>query len=379
MMAAGTAHMRMREHSTVTRSDQAELRRDARRTGPAVKSLRASPPGRVPAASQDKYRTSAPVPVDDFPPPAELALERRRGSEPSMSRPPRITRPAVRRSRGPLREEADRPGRMGREDPPTPAPRGSMGHRRQLRGRAVPAEVRRDELAAPRPLRPGSQGDAPADRQSSEAVPPTVWRSGGTWAVGRARFVSPATPSECSPDSDPSTMRRCNRRSIGSDYQKSDGGWHCFRSRTGTLDGWEALAGFAAIPEAKRSAAMHRAIERGAEFYLERGLLREGRTPYAPWMRLHYPVHYYYDLLVGVDVLTSLGYGDDPRMRLPLGRLAGKRNRDGTWNLDALHPDTEDPNYQIRGPFYPFGLEVPGRPSRWITATALIALQRAGR
>jgi len=35
-MAAGTAHMRMREHSTVTRSDQAELRRDARRTGPAV-------------------------------------------------------------------------------------------------------------------------------------------------------------------------------------------------------------------------------------------------------------------------------------------------------------------------------------------------------
>src|SRR5256885_9768434 len=93
-------------------------------------------------------------------------------------------------------------------------------------------------------------------------------------------------------------------------HQKSDGGWHCFRSRTGTLDGWEALAGFAAIPEAKRSAAMHRAIERGAEFYLERGLLREGRTPYAPWMRLHYPVHYYYDLLVGVDVLTSLGYGD---------------------------------------------------------------------
>src|SRR6059058_3972318 len=68
-----------------------------------------------------------------------------------------------------------------------------------------------------------------------------------------------------------------------------------------------------------------------------------------------------------VDMLTALGYGDDPRMRSPLGRLEGKRNRDGTWNLDALHPDTEDPNYQIRGPFYPFGLEVPGRPSRWIT------------
>ncbi|HEV8595091.1 MAG TPA: hypothetical protein VGR51_06135, partial [Thermoplasmata archaeon] len=162
-------------------------------------------------------------------------------------------------------------------------------------------------------------------------------------------------------------------------HQKEDGGWHCFRSRTGTLDCWEALAAFAAIPPAKRSAAVDRAIERGAEFYLERGLLREGPKPYAPWLRLHYPVHYYYDLLVGLDTLTSLGYGGDRRMRAALHRLERIRNRDGSWNLDAHHPDTEDPNYQFRGPFYPFGLEVPGRPSRWITTTALLALERAGR
>ncbi|MGI0148526.1 MAG: hypothetical protein ACREDF_03205, partial [Thermoplasmata archaeon] len=154
-------------------------------------------------------------------------------------------------------------------------------------------------------------------------------------------------------------------------HQKADGGWHCFRSRTGTLDCWEALAAFAALPAGRRTPAIERAIERGAEFYLDRGLLREGRTPYAPWMRLHYPVHYYYDLLVGLDVLTSLGYGDERRMRPALDKLQGMRNRDGSWNLDAHHPDSEDPNYQIRGPFYPFGLEVPGRPSRWITTTAL--------
>ncbi len=82
-------------------------------------------------------------------------------------------------------------------------------------------------------------------------------------------------------------------------HQKADGGWHCFPSRTGTLDAWEALAAFAALPPGARSAGILRAIERGADFYLDRGLLREGRTPYAPWSRLHYPVHYYYDLLVG--------------------------------------------------------------------------------
>jgi len=161
-------------------------------------------------------------------------------------------------------------------------------------------------------------------------------------------------------------------------HQKEDGGWHCSPSRKGTLDAWEALSAFAALPPTTRSAAVLRAIERGAEFYLDRGLLREGR-PYAPWTRLHYPVHYYYDLLVGLDVLTALGYGDDPRMRPALDRLEAMRNRDGSWNMDALHPDTEDPDYQFRGPFYPLGLEVPGRPSRWITTTALLVLKRAGR
>lgn len=161
-------------------------------------------------------------------------------------------------------------------------------------------------------------------------------------------------------------------------HQKKDGGWHCFRSSTGTLDSWEALAAFAALPPAARTPEIRRAIERGAEFFLKRRLFREGPT-YRPWFRLHYPVHYYYDILVGLDFLTSLGYADDPRMRPALDRLESMRNRDGSWNMDALHPDTEDPNHQFRGPFYPLGLEVPGRPSRWITTTALAVMKRAGR
>jgi len=162
-------------------------------------------------------------------------------------------------------------------------------------------------------------------------------------------------------------------------HQKADGGWHCFPSRTGTLDAWEALSAFAALPPKARSGPVLRAIERGAEFYLDRHLFREGRKLYGPWFRLHYPVHYYYDLLVGLDVLTSLGYADDPRMRPALDRLEAMRNRDGSWNMDALHPDSEDPEYQVRGPFYPLGLEVAGRPSRWITTNAMVVMKRTGR
>ncbi len=161
--------------------------------------------------------------------------------------------------------------------------------------------------------------------------------------------------------------------------QKPDGGWHCFPSKTGTLDGWEGMAAFAAVPEDLRSSEVEESIERGAEFYLDRGLLREGQGRYAPWERLHYPVHYYYDLLVGLDFLTALGYGHDKRIRPALDLLERMRNPDGTWDLDRLHPDSEDPNYPIRRSYYPFGLEIPGTPSRWITTTALLVLKRAGR
>ncbi len=160
--------------------------------------------------------------------------------------------------------------------------------------------------------------------------------------------------------------------------QKPDGGWHCFRSARGTLDAWEALAAFAELPEDRRSPEVRRSIERGAEFYLERRLLHDG-APYAPWRRLHYPRHYFYDFLVGLEVLTRLGYGSDRRLREPLDLLEERRREDGTWNLDAHHPDSEDPTYQPRGPFYPFGLEMAGHRSRWITTSALAVLKRAGR
>jgi hypothetical protein len=163
-------------------------------------------------------------------------------------------------------------------------------------------------------------------------------------------------------------------------HQKADGGWHCFRSRSGTLDGWEAMAAFAALPAGLRSKKVDSAIEKGAEFYLDRGLLREGKRAYDPWSRLHFPAHYYYDVLVGLDMLTALGYGDDPRLGPPLDLLESKRNADGSWNIDASHPDlpSSEP-YQPRLPIYPFVLEYPGRPSRWLTLTALVCLQRAGR
>ena len=159
--------------------------------------------------------------------------------------------------------------------------------------------------------------------------------------------------------------------------QREDGGWNCSQGTPGTLDGWEAMAAYAALPRSKRSHRIEQSISRGAEFYLERRLFREGRK-YLPWFRFHYPNHIYYDILVGLDMITKLGFADDPRLEPALKILKDKRRADGTWLLDRAHPDL-GPGASIHlsvKKVKPLEQEEPGKPSKWITLTALRVLKR---
>ncbi len=162
------------------------------------------------------------------------------------------------------------------------------------------------------------------------------------------------------------------------DDQKENGGWRC-GWRRGIIDGWEPMALFASLPREQWTKRIKRAIERGAEFYLERELHKEGKR-YDPWFRFHFPTHYYYDILVGLDFMTRLGYGNDRRMTFAFDLLRKKRRPDGKWNLDAIHPDLEGPiaeQYANRPPI-PFSLEAVGEPSKMITLRAMRVLQNAG-
>jgi hypothetical protein len=146
--------------------------------------------------------------------------------------------------------------------------------------------------------------------------------------------------------------------------QLLDGGWDCFGRPKGTIDGWEAMSAFAEVPVNKRSPQVRRAIERGAEFFLKRRLIHEGR-PSRTWVTLHYPWHYIYDYLVGLDFMTRLGYGRDDRMQEAFTMLISARRPDGRWNLNGNNR-------------YPY-LEQPGQPSKMITFLALRALKHNGR
>ena len=146
------------------------------------------------------------------------------------------------------------------------------------------------------------------------------------------------------------------------DAQLDDGGWDCFGRKNGTIDGWEAMSAFSEIPEKERSSDVREATEKGADFYLERRLLHEGQL-FRPWFKLRYPWHYHYDVLVGLDFMSALGYSGDPRMGEALAHLKSKRSPDGRWDLDST-------NGNLR-------LETPHRPSKMITFLALRVLRRA--
>ena len=165
------------------------------------------------------------------------------------------------------------------------------------------------------------------------------------------------------------------------------GGWTCWSFGDGpapsrTLDSWEGLSAFAVYPRSKWTPQLRACAARGAEFYLAKELHHQGAR-HPPWYRFHWPVHYYYDLLVGLEMLTALGHGRDPRLRFALDLLKKKRRSDGRWNLDAVHPDG-GPRAEAWYAAHPkdrptpLAFERPGRPSKMITLRALGVLARVG-
>ncbi len=168
--------------------------------------------------------------------------------------------------------------------------------------------------------------------------------------------------------------------------QEEDGGWDCFGRKKGTPDCWEALSAWAALPRRSLTPKWKRAVERGAEFYLENGLLEEDGERYSAWERIHYPNHYYYDFLLGLEILTRLGYGDDRRLNRALAMMRKKRRPDGTWAIDSIPPDLPAGNaYGTRAQVRRFlakarrlQVEPPRVPSKWMTLRALGVLKRIG-
>lgn len=150
-----------------------------------------------------------------------------------------------------------------------------------------------------------------------------------------------------------------------------DGGFNCRTTRSGathsslhtTISVLEGLSEFQKAGHTYRSDNIRDAIESATEFILQHQLFmsdRTGRIIHKDFLKLTYPSRWKYDILRAMDYFQYAGIERDNRMKAAIDVLCKKRNKEGTWNLQAAHPGKVH-----------FMMEKTGKPSRWITLKAL--------
>jgi hypothetical protein len=151
-----------------------------------------------------------------------------------------------------------------------------------------------------------------------------------------------------------------------------DGGWNCEAENGSVRSSFDTtinvLDGLLEFERATGGSAEVRAARRGGEEYLlERGLFRRkstGEVVVPAYLEFAFPYYWHYDVLRALDYFRNSGADPDPRMAEAVEVVRSKRQPDGRWLLDRIHPgrvhfDLED--------------EV-GTPSRWNTLRALRVL-----
>jgi hypothetical protein len=126
----------------------------------------------------------------------------------------------------------------------------------------------------------------------------------------------------------------------------TDGGWNCeaengsvrssFDTTITVLDGLlefeRVTGGSAAVREARRS---------GEEYLLERGLFRRkstGEVVNPEYLDFAFPYYWRYDVLRALDYFRRSGADPDTRMAEAVEIVRSKRQPDGRWLLDRVHP-----------------------------------------
>ncbi len=154
-----------------------------------------------------------------------------------------------------------------------------------------------------------------------------------------------------------------------------DGGFNCMSTRSGANhsslhSSISVLEGFTEFQKAGYTYQMDKiksAKASATEFILQHQLFlshRTGQIISKDFLKLTYPSRWKYDILRAMDYFQYAGIEWDIRMKATINLLSKKRNKEGTWNMQAAHPG------QVH-----FSMEKAGKPSRWNTLRALRVLK----
>jgi hypothetical protein len=127
------------------------------------------------------------------------------------------------------------------------------------------------------------------------------------------------------------------------EWQWPDGGWNCDRkpnARTSSFtESLLPLRGLA-IHARLRAGSYKDAVERAAEYFLERKLFRRKRDGHLishKFNRLHYPCFWHYDILFGLKVMKEVGLIEDERCDETLSLLSSKKLIDGGFPAEEAY------------------------------------------
>ena len=132
--------------------------------------------------------------------------------------------------------------------------------------------------------------------------------------------------------------------------QMSDGGWNCEQENGSTRGSFhstiEVLDGLLEYERAIEGSPEVRAARlRGQEYLLKRRMLRRlstGEVIDPAWTQFSYPTGWHYDVLRGLDYLRAAGAVPDERVTEAIDLVESKRDADGRWPLENVHPDELD-------------------------------------
>jgi hypothetical protein len=182
--------------------------------------------------------------------------------------------------------------------------------------------------------------------------------------------------------------------------QLPDGGWNCApQGKHGSfMSTVQPLWALSEMMSHDARRGWEASAKRGSEFLLKHRVFKSDKDDSVvllDFLRLHYPLHYSYDFLHGLRILTELGIKNDQRMNDAVSLLLEKKLPDGKWPLEGVYrgwrhsnpmhgeetnsrPEELELITQGWGTERALQIEEAGKPSKWITLQALLALKRLG-
>lgn len=168
--------------------------------------------------------------------------------------------------------------------------------------------------------------------------------------------------------------------------QWADGGWNCDVRGTGESSSFTEslipLRGLSIHARVTGDTAAHAAVERAAEFFLERHLykrLKNGRVIRSDFVRLRFPNYWHYDILFALQVMNEAGFLNDARCADALDLLQAKALKSGGWRAEGTYYRVTRENIPYSRSLCDWGHVSARRLNEFVTANALSVLRAVGR